>query len=203
VTTKKEVKEKMEEGRVGKLRNMGTLKPTKRMVVILVLTSICIGCARGGYHATQGATSKLDTYTLSISRKIGADHPPVLILGSMFAYRDTNLSTGKICRVTMVVKEEKEFEKKPAYWIEVNRDGKKYFDIYDLNLNWIGSFGEGRELEFAEPCIKVFKWPLRVGDKWISRYTLRDYSHGVQLYLSKVAINVRTYEKVTVPAGTF
>ncbi len=193
----------MEEGRVGNLRSMGTLKSTKRMVVILVLTSICIGCARGGYHATQGATSKLDT--LSINKKIGADHPPILVMDSMFTYQDTNFLSGKPNRVTtvMVVEEKKEFEKKMAYWISVRRKKDNYFNIYDMDLNWIGQFAEGKKLQSAEPCIRVFKWPLRIGEKWSSGYTLRDFSRGVHLHPSKIEVNVRTYEKVTVPAGTF
>ena len=183
------------------LKKMRTLKPTKRMVVILVLTLICVGCAGGAHNGAQSAGSGLNN--LYIDKKIGANHPPVLVLGSMFAYQDTNLSTGKICKVTMVVRGKKEFGKKPAYWIDVIREGKNYFDIYDLNLNWIGSFAEGKELESAEPCIGVFKWPLRIGEKWSSEYTLRDYSRGVHLNPSKIEVNVRTYEKVTVPAGTF
>jgi hypothetical protein len=201
----KEAIEKVEriEGRCeGNLKRMRTLGTAKRMLVILVFTLICTGCAGSSHHGTQSA-SPGSLNNLSIDKDIGAEHPPVLLLGSMFAYQDTNLSTGKICKVTTVVREKREFEKKPAYWIEVNRDGRKYFDIYDLNLNWIGSFTEGRELESAEPCIQVFKWPLRIGEKWISEYTLQDYSRGVHLPPSKVAVNVRTYEKVTVPAGTF
>ena len=183
------------------LRKVRTLKAAKRVVVILVLTLICIGCAGGAHNGTQSAGSRLNN--LYIDKKIDANHPPVLVLGSMFAYQDTNLSTGKICKVTMVVRGKKEFEKKPAYWIDVIREGKNYFDIYDLNLNWIGSFAEGKELESAEPCIRVFKWPLKVGEKWSSEYTLWDYSRGVHLHPSRVAINVRTYEEVTVPAGIF
>jgi len=103
----------------------------------------------------------------------------------------------------MVVKQKKEFEKKLAYWIEVSREEKNYFDIYDMNLNWIGSFADGKKLESSEPCIRVFKWPLRIGKRWDSSYTLRDYSRGIHVSASKVAINIQTYERVTVPAGTF
>jgi hypothetical protein len=195
--------EKMEESRGGNLRNMRILKPTKRMVVILVLTSICVGCARGGYNTTQGAGSRLDTH--SIDKKIGANHPPILVMDSIFTYQDTNFSSGKPNKVTtvMVVEEKKEFEKKMAYWINVRSKKDNYFNIYDMDLNWIGQFGEGKKSQSAEPCIRVFKWPLRIGEKWSSEYTLRDYSRGVHLHPSKIEVNVRTYEKVTVPAGTF
>jgi hypothetical protein len=170
----------------------------KGMAVILVLTLTCIGCVRGGYNGTQTAGSRVDNL------KIEANHP-VLVMGSMFTYQDTTLSGGKTYSVTtiMVVEGKKEFEKKVAYWIEVKRKRENYFNIYDMDLNWIGQFAEGKRLQSAEPCIRVFKWPLRVGEKWSSEYTLRDYSRGVHLHPSKVAVNVQTYEKVTVPAGTF
>jgi hypothetical protein len=179
-----------------------TLKAMQRMLTILVLAFICVGCSDGAYIGKQnsGGSRPNDFY---IDEKIGADHPPVLFMGSRFIYQDTNLSSGKICKVTMVVKEKKEFEKKPAYWIEVSREEGNSFDIYDMNLNWIGSFVDGKELESAEPCIRVFNWPLRVGKKWDSSYTSRNYSEGFRPSPSKVSVNIRTYEDLTVPAGTF
>ena len=171
-------------------------------VVILILTFICVGCSGGTYIGTQ-STGDSRLNNLFIDETFGANYPPVLVIGTKFSYQDTNLSNGKICNVTMVVKQKKEFEKKPVYWIQVSREEKNYFDIYDLNLNWIGSFADGKEFESAEPCIRVFKWPLRVGKKWDSSYTLRDYSQGIHISTSKVAMNIRTYEEVTVPAGTF
>ncbi len=179
-----------------------TLEKVRRAVVILVLTFTCIGCSGSAYTGTQSAGDSPFNNPLT-EEKIGANRPPALFPGSRFAYQDTNLATGKICKMTMVVRGIKEFEKKPAYWIDVVREGKNYFDIYDMNLNWIGSFADGNELETAEPCIRVFKWPLTVGKKWDSTYTLRDYSQGIHISTSKVAMNIRTYEEVAVPGGTF
>jgi hypothetical protein len=184
------------------LKGMRILKKVQRTIAILVLTITCIGCSAGAYVGTQSAgDSRFNN--LLIGKKIGADHPPVLVVGSMFVYQDTNLSNSKVCRVTMVVKEKGEFEKKQAYWIDVTREGENYLDVYDMNFNWIGSFADGRELESAEPCIQVFKWPLKVGKKWDNFYTLRDYSQGINISSSTVPMNIRTYEEVTVPAGTF
>ncbi len=174
----------------------------QKAFVILFLIFICIGCSGSVHMGTQSVRDSCSNGLL-FEEKIGANHPPVLLPGSRFVYQDTGLATRKICRMTMVVREIKEFEKKPAYWIDVVREGKNYFDIYDMNLNWIGSFANGKELEFAEPCIRLFKWPLTVGKKWNSHYTLRDYSQGSHTSTSDVAMNIRTYEKVTVPGGTF
>ncbi|MGA2316142.1 MAG: hypothetical protein ABSG71_07150 [Thermodesulfobacteriota bacterium] len=179
------------------LKGVRTLEKVQRAIVILVLTFTCLRCSGGAYIGAKNSGSPSNL----IDEKV--DHPPVLVMGTKFIYQDANLSNGKICNVTMVVKQRKEFDKKPAYWIEVSREERNYFDIYDMNLNWIGSFADGKELESAEPCIRVFKWPLRVGKKWDSSYTLRDYSEGFRPSPSKITVNIRTYEEVTVPAGTF
>ncbi len=179
------------------LKKVRTLEKAQRAIGILVLTFTCLRCSVGAYIGAEnsGSLSSL------VDEKL--DHPPVLVVGSSFTYQDTNLSNGKICKVIMTVKEKKEFERKPAYWIQVSRDRDRYFDIYDMNLNWIGSSEDGRELESAEPCIAVFKWPLRVGKKWDSSYILRDYLQRIHISTSKVAVSIRTYEEVTVPGGTF
>ncbi len=132
-----------------------------------------------------------------------AQRPPSLVIGSRFIYRDTNVSSGEICKVAMTVKEIKKFETKPAYWIEVSREREDYFDIYDMNLNWVGSLINGRELESAKPCIRAFDWPLRVGKTWTSDCTVKEYSGGVHLYHSRTGVNIQRYEEVRVPAGTF
>jgi hypothetical protein len=201
-TNQREDIEEMEDGCGENLREARTVEATQRIMIISILISICVGCSARTYIGTQNSGDS-QFNNLYIDEKIGADHPPVLVLGSKFIYQDTDLSKGKICNVTMVAKQKKEFEKKPAYWIQVSREGENHFDIYDMNLNWIGSFADGNELESAEPCIRVFKWPLRVGKKWESDYTLRDYSEATHLSHSKTTVNVRTYEEVTVPAGTF
>jgi len=188
---------KMETRGGDRLKGVRILEKTQRAMVLLVLTFICLGCSGGAYIGAKesGGPSRPTDESLN--------HPPALVIGSSFVFQDTNLSNGRICKVIMTVKEKKQFEGKPAYWIQVKREKDQYFDIYDMNLNWIGSSEDGKELESAEPCIRVFDWPLKVGKKWDSSYTLRVYSQGIHVSTSKVAINIRTYEEVTVPAGTF
>ncbi len=180
---------------------MRLTKATHTILFLLTLGFISTGCAGSTNLGSQDGGSLLRED--SASDQMGAQRPPSLVVGSKFIYRDTNVSTGRICRVAMVVEEMKEFEKKPAYWIEVRREKERYFDIYDMNLNWIGSFANGKELESAEPCIRVFDWPLRVGKKWKSDYMVTDYSGGAHLYRERITVNIRRYEEVRVPAGTF
>ena len=148
-------------------KRVRTLEKTPRTMVLLVLTFICLGCSGG---TSIGAKKSAGPGYLTGEN---LNHPPVLVIGSSFVFRDTNLSNDKICEVIMTVKEKKQFEGKPAYWIQVNRERDCYFDIYDMNLNWIGSSEEGKELESAEPCIRVFNWPLKVGKEWSSDYNVR------------------------------
>jgi hypothetical protein len=187
-------------------RNIGseTMKVILRMVLV-VLAFVCVGCS-GGVHKDLNITGDSGGSKFSEIGKYSGNHPPILYAGSKFIYRHISPSDGQSGRVTMEVKERKLFEHKEAYWVDVTGKGMRYFNIYDMNLNWIGLFGDGKELESAEPCLQVFRWPLTIGEKWKSAYTFRDYSdysHGVQVHTSKVDVNMQDYEEVRVPAGTF
>jgi hypothetical protein len=186
------------EWRQGKTsRKAEHLKPLQ-MIATLILTLISVGCSGGAFISPKSS--------LDIELKNNSSNPPNLIMGSKFIYQYSNPSDGKSGKVTMEVEERKEFDHKQAYWIKVTGKENSYFNIYDMNLNWIGLFGDGKELESVEPCFQIFKWPLEIGEKWISQYTFRDYSdfsHGVHIDTSQVSVNIRTYEEVKVPAGVF
>ena len=181
----------------GNSKRTGNLKKVESAIVLIVLTFACLRCSGGTYIDAKKSGSPNGL----MDKKL--DHPPVLVMGSNFIYQDTNLSNGKICGVTMTVMEKKPFERKPAYWIQVDRERDRYFDIYDMNFNWIGSSEDDQELESAEPCIRVFDWPLRVGKKWKDDYICRRSSKGFRASHSKISVKILTYEEVTVPAGTF
>ncbi len=180
---------------------MRVTRAIRIMSSFLTLSLISAGCACTISPDSQNATAPFHTRFFLNERKV--QHPPSLVIGSRFIYRDTDVSNGKRRKVAMIVKKMRKFETKPAYWIEVSRGEQDYFDIYDLNLNWIGSLVDGRELESAEPCIRAFDWPLRVGKTWTSDCTLKEYQAGAHLYHSRVGVNIQKYEEVRVPAGTF
>ena len=171
------------------------------MTLTLILPLVYVGCSKSAHINLKDSR---DSGLSNVSNAVkDADHPPILFMGSKFIYQDTNLSDGKISKVTMEVKEKKEFEQKQAYWFELSGKGMSYFDIYDVNLNWIGLYKEGKKLGSAQPCIQIFKWPLKVGKKWDSGYYYRNYSEGFHSAALITSVNIRTYEEVTVPAGTF
>ncbi len=180
---------------------MKVTRTIRMMSSVLTLSLISAGCASRVDLDVQN-TRNLPVRP-SAFNETDTQHPPTLVIGSRFIYRDTNMSNGKICKVSMIVKDMKKFETRRAYWIEVRKETESYFDIYDLNLNWIGSLVDGRELESAEPCIRAFDWPLRVGKTWKSDCTVREYSGGVHPYHLKTRMNIQRYEEVSVPAGTF
>jgi len=187
------------------LKEAGRLKRLQKLGIALVLIFVCVGCSgSASLSHKDGQGARISNF--SEIEEYGANRPPTLYPGSKFIYQDISLSNSQPSKVTMEVKERKEFEHRQAYWIEVTGKGINYFNIYDMDLNWIGLFGDGRELESAEPYLQIFKWPLRIGEKWKSKYTFRDYSdysRGVQIHTSRVDVNIRTYEEVRVPAGAF
>jgi len=186
------------ESRQGKTSKKAEPLKTLQIIATLMLTLVSVGCSGGAFINSKGS--------VEIELKNYYSNPPNLRIGSKFVYQDLNSSDGKPGKVTMEVEERKEFEHKQAYWIKVTGKENSYFNVYDMNLNWIGLFGDGKELESVEPCLQIFKWPLKIGEKWITEYTFRDYSdssHGVYIQTSNVSVNIRTYEEVKVPAGVF
>jgi hypothetical protein len=186
------------EWRHGKTSKKAEPLKTLQMIATLMLTLISVGCSGGTFISPKSS--------VDIELKNSSNNPPELLIGSKFIYQYLNPADGKSREVTMEIEERKEFEHKQAYWIKVTGKENSYFNIYDMNLNWIGLFGDGKELESIEPCLQILKWPLKIGEKWNSEYTFRDYSdasHGIYIYTSKVSVNIRTYEEVKVPAGVF
>jgi hypothetical protein len=108
-------------------------------LMILIMTFVCVGCS-GGLQTSLNNTGDPGANDVP---KMGnsVNYPPILYSGSKFIYQDITLSDGKSSRVTMEVKERKQFEHKQAYWIDVTGKGMNYFNLYDMNLNWIGLFG--------------------------------------------------------------
>ncbi len=178
-------------------RKVKTLGRFSKAAVILSLALLFVGCSGLHLFSHKGRPAK------GSDGENAANKPPLLARGSRFTYLDTNSVDGKKAKVTMEVKEKKGTEKKETYWIEAVGEGVDYFNIYDANLNWVGSFGDGNKMESASPCIQRFKWPLSVGKKWESKFSYTNYSRGNESYDFKTSVSILGYEDVTVPAGTF
>ncbi len=88
-----------------------------------------------------------------------AESPPVLVMGSKFVFQQIDLVTGKITGTyTWVVKENKEYERKMAYWVDTTGGKGENFNVYDMNLNWMAFIKKGEEQTSASPCLQEFSW---------------------------------------------
>jgi hypothetical protein len=99
------------------------------------------------------------------------------------------------------------FRGKPANWLRIFSNSEDYHDGYvilDDELNWMGVYKKGQELQVASPNIKRFSWPLFVGKRWTSRYEYQDNMGGRKHWDTViVSVEVEDYEEIRVPAGTF
>ena len=113
------------EGKHSKNSKKGrTFETLLKMTLTLILPLVYVGCSKSAHINLKDSR---DSGLSNVSNAVkDADHPPILFMGSKFIYQDTNLSDGKISKVTMEVKEKKEFEQKQAYWFEVIGKGMSF-----------------------------------------------------------------------------
>ena len=72
------------------------------------------------------------------------------------------------------------------------------------SFNWIGCLKDGSVLAQNEPHTGLFSWPLQVGNAWRWRARWQDYVVRPDFSGSFwTDYEVKAYEEVTVPAGTF
>jgi len=173
------------------------MKIVRTILFISILLLLCVRCA-----------------TIPAGEKgIIAEYPPSLVIGSKFVWQITDPSTGKAYTETWVVREKKKHltergEGKTVYWVETSlkHKGENVFNLYDMELNDVAKFlGGGYKVRTFEPCMKLFKWPLKVGKKWNSAYFFQDYFMGERITPPRypIAVEIVSYEEVKVPAGTF
>jgi len=191
------------------------MKLIGELIVILFMTFMTLSCA---------TTPAIDT------EEIVAEFPPVLVVGSKFVYQVTNLSTGNMETYIWLVKERKEYdpnlyipeqyakrmkektkEKQLSYWIELigvteeKKEMRGNFIIYDMNLNLLAFIVNGKECISYNPLVPQFPWPLKIGKKWVKKYTTRNLSKGPDAPepRCKDTVQVMGYEVIKVPAGIF
>jgi len=168
------------------------MKTIKGIMIVSALIVISVSCA-----TTPPLTSKEVP-------DVVAESPPAIVIDSRFVFQETNLVTGKITSTfTWVVKEKKEYDRKPAYWVDTTGGKGENFNVYDLNLNWMAYIKKGVEQTSASPCLKEFDWPLKVGKSWSTFYDYFDRSRGSSFRGASEPVKVESYEEVKVPAGTF
>lgn len=133
---------------------------------------------------------------------------PVLVLGSSFTFRGTNLLKKSGWIYTLVIEKKELYNANPAYWVRIDSGGSEakmsnVYSIYNLEFNLMASIKEGKETFTAWPYIKRFSWPLFVGKEWASNYRHDDKVTGRWVEGVIEYVKVESYEEVRVPAGTF
>jgi hypothetical protein len=79
-------------------------------------------------------------------------------------------------------------------------EGKDKINLYDkVSKNWIGQIMNGEVVMRAKPHEDLFRFPLYVGKKYESKYVFSEKDRTKNIIRS---IEVKSLEKVTVPAGT-
>lgn len=138
-----------------------------------------------------------------------AEAPPQLVVGSTFVFRETNILKKSGFTYTFVVEKKDTYAGKPAYWVRIDRGiGDKArkgdtYNVYDLDLNLMAEFREGKEVNTFSPCVKRFSWPIFVGKEWVIRYRFDDRVTGRWNDGMSGKAKVESYAQTTVPLGTF
>jgi hypothetical protein len=84
---------------------------------------------------------------------------------------------------------------------QVKLEGKNEFFIYDLKTgNWMCTVLDGKIVGNAEPYEDIFQYPLAVGKKYQSEFYYFDYAMSGSM---KANVEIKSFEEVRVPAGTF
>jgi hypothetical protein len=91
------------------------------------------------------------------------------------------------------------FEGKQVHRILV--EGKDKINLYDkVSKQWLGQIVDGEVVMRAKPYDDLFRFPLYVGKKYESKHVYSEKDHTKKIIRS---IEVKSFEEVTVPAGTF
>jgi len=84
------------------------------------------------------------------------------------------------------------------------RRGGRSTTVYDKGTaNHVATLRNGEESESYTPHAGTFDWPLYVGKSWMANYVYRDLVRQATVAPVQREYRVETYEKVTVPAGTW
>ncbi len=74
---------------------------------------------------------------------------------------------------------------------------------FDAQGRFLASVRGATPVLTMEPYDAVFDWPLFVGKSWVNRYRMRDHERGRTWDSIVWDGEVKAYEEVTTPAGTF
>lgn len=118
-------------------------------------------------------------------------------IGTRYVYKTV---TGKKSYIrTYTVINDGVFDNKHVHRIAI--EGKGKVDMYDkVSKNWIAQTADGKITRYAKPHEDLYRFPLYVGKKYKSRFLFSEKDRDKNINNS---IEVKSFEKINVPAGTF
>ncbi len=128
---------------------------------------------------------------------------PGMAVGSRFVFQQTNVKGRNVRTYSLILKEKKDYGKKPAYWFDVSGGKAERFEVYDLNLNFVAIFRMGKEVHAFIPSLQRLSWPVQVGKVWKTVHDEWDVNQARRINGINGSGRVLAYEDVRVPAGTF
>jgi hypothetical protein len=191
------------------------------MAVALATTALagCTGQGPSGATSDRAADTSLVVHN-SPPENVTAGSPEANEefwfpgVGSEMDYRMT--VNGDISNITLRVVEEGVFEGHPVYFLSIDREepgfdttagnpcGRATIDVWSAVQNtWLACLKDDQVLASALPGTHWGHHPLFVGKRWTATYEWRDRTGGGPRGQSTITREVKAYEAVTVPAGTF
>jgi hypothetical protein len=123
---------------------------------------------------------------------------PVYDGGEYWEYEKSGLQIGA---VKSAIETKANVRGMAGYVVSFVENGTQAEQLIDENLNVIETREQGAvSMESSQP-IKVFDWPLKVGNKW-STSGKQVFASGEEFKFD-MDVEVSDYGKITVPAGTF
>ncbi|TQV80542.1 hypothetical protein [Denitrobaculum tricleocarpae] len=123
-------------------------------------------------------------------------------IGQSFSYQQTE--TGKPDLAwTETVKGVGQHNGHEVYFLE-GRPGAQYTTARRVaDGNYVGWINEKGQPTFSgSPYVGQYKWPMKIGESWNTRYTWKNHGKGKN-YAIKESWEVVAFEDLTTPAGTF
>ena len=175
-----------------------------RKLFVVVLLFVCIGCAENEIVKPTIPITKSTGITpkpVVLSPQQLGEIPPVLSLGTKIVFRQGNIINKQWTTLAWVIKDTVTWQGKQGYLIDTSGGQGQSYMIWDTNLNIMASLdGSGKVITAFNPCIKLFSFPMKVGNGYSYGY---DYwADGKKVSLSE-QVKVEGRELVSVPAGKF
>lgn len=175
-----------------------------KKLFVVVFMFVCIGCATDQEIVKQQPTYKptgIAPKPVILSPQQSGEIPPILSPGTKVTFRQGNVVTKQWVTLSWVVKDSIKWQGKNAYLIDMTGGQGQSFILWDTNLNLVATIdSHGKVLTAFEPCVKIFSFPLKVGNGYSYGY---EYWSGGKKATVTEQVKVESKELISTPAGKY